>query len=189
VSDCAVSKYLTIGCLGHSFIGIPIFFLVKDQPDVQLFIFSGIILIICLSILLLLFVPKIKVMRKGEEGLPRNYRAGGSVWMAKSEVARDSRRGSSSEMRQDGHRASSIEMRQNSAWNQKSLPDVPETLISVPLDESDDLSDHPIDENVISVPLDENDDLSDHPIDENVNERGPTAPTICVPQDEKGDNE
>jgi hypothetical protein len=73
---------LTIGHHGQSLIGFPIYYIVNDQPDVQLFIFSGFILIVCLSILLLLFVPKIMIIKKGEAGLPQNYRAEGSDWMA-----------------------------------------------------------------------------------------------------------
>lgn len=61
---------------------MPVIYIVKDQNDVQLFISSAITLIVCLSILLLLFVPKIVIMRKGERGLPSNYQEHGSRWMA-----------------------------------------------------------------------------------------------------------
>jgi hypothetical protein len=48
---------------------------------VRLFISCAINLIVCLSILLLLFVPKIIIMRKEERGLPSNHQEHGPTYM------------------------------------------------------------------------------------------------------------
>jgi hypothetical protein len=53
----------------QSVIGVPVLFFVQDQTDVRLFICCAVNLTICLSILLLLFVPKIIIMRKEETDL------------------------------------------------------------------------------------------------------------------------
>jgi hypothetical protein len=46
--------------------GLPIIFIVEDQPTALLFIYSTIALVICFSILLLIFVPKIATIRSKE---------------------------------------------------------------------------------------------------------------------------
>lgn len=45
-----------------SFVGVPVIYLVKNDPDVQLFVVAGVGFIICVSLLLLLFVPKVLIM-------------------------------------------------------------------------------------------------------------------------------
>jgi hypothetical protein len=46
--------------------GLPIIYIVGDQPTALLFIYSTITLVICFSILLLIFVPKIATIRSKE---------------------------------------------------------------------------------------------------------------------------
>jgi hypothetical protein len=48
------------------FMGLPIIYIVGDQPTALLFIYSTITLVICFSILLLIFVPKIATIRSKE---------------------------------------------------------------------------------------------------------------------------
>jgi 7 transmembrane sweet-taste receptor of 3 GCPR len=63
VSDhLSESKYIglaTISMFQMFVIGIPVIFLVRDQPAAQYFVYSGIIFVICTAVLLLIFVPKI----------------------------------------------------------------------------------------------------------------------------------
>ena len=68
------------------FIGVPIMVIVNGQPAPQLFVLSAIVFIIVVAMLLLIFVPKIQIMRKGDEGLPQNYNPRGSTWVRNSAV-------------------------------------------------------------------------------------------------------
>ena len=63
------------------FIGVPIMVIVGGQPAPQLFVLSAIVFIIVVAMLLLIFLPKIQIMRQGDEGLPQNYNPRGSTWM------------------------------------------------------------------------------------------------------------
>jgi hypothetical protein len=47
--------------------GVPIVYIVQEQPTALLFVFSAVCLIICFSILLLMFVPKIMAIHQNEE--------------------------------------------------------------------------------------------------------------------------
>jgi hypothetical protein len=49
---------------GFSKVGIPLFFLVKEDPPAQFCVQAGIITIVCLSVLLLIFVPKIIITHR-----------------------------------------------------------------------------------------------------------------------------
>jgi hypothetical protein len=61
--SCAVVHPVATVCIFQAlFLGIPITVIVQDQPTAQFFVASGIILIICFSILLLIFVPKYAIM-------------------------------------------------------------------------------------------------------------------------------
>ena len=68
------------------FIGVPIMVIVNGQPAPQLFVLSAIVFILVVAMLLLVMVPKIQIMRKGEEGLPQNYNPRGSTWVRNSAV-------------------------------------------------------------------------------------------------------
>lgn len=68
------------------FIGVPIMVIVNGQPAPQLFVLSAIVFILVVAMLLLVMVPKIQIMRKGEEGLPQNYNSRGSTWVRNSAV-------------------------------------------------------------------------------------------------------
>ena len=60
--------------------------IVNGQPAPQLFVLSAIVFILVVAMLLLVMVPKIQIMRKGEEGLPQNYNSRGSTWVRNSAV-------------------------------------------------------------------------------------------------------
>ena len=80
--------------IGQSlFIGIPIFVIVNGQPTPEFFVLSAIVFIIVVSMLSLIFLPKILIMRRGDEGLPSNYNPRGSTWMrsSKSDLMRSTR--------------------------------------------------------------------------------------------------
>jgi hypothetical protein len=46
--------------------GVPIIFIVEDQPSALLFVYTGVIVVVCFSILLLMFVPKIQAIHSKE---------------------------------------------------------------------------------------------------------------------------
>jgi gamma-aminobutyric acid type B receptor len=58
------SKYIAMAMgsmLQIMLVGVPLLFLVDDNPSAKYFIRSSIVFIICMSILLFIFVPKVKV--------------------------------------------------------------------------------------------------------------------------------
>jgi len=56
----ALSFILQVG-----FIGIPVIHIAKEVPDAYYFITAGIIFVTCASVLVLIFGPKVKALRKG----------------------------------------------------------------------------------------------------------------------------
>jgi gamma-aminobutyric acid type B receptor len=67
------SKYLGLAtiCMFQMFIiGVPIMFLVQESPEAKYFVFSGIIFLICATMLLLIFVPKIILHRTASTRRP-----------------------------------------------------------------------------------------------------------------------
>jgi len=65
-TEFAESTYIAAAMcimLAVAFIGIPVLFIAYDNKDSFLFVSSGIIFVICVSLLLLIFLPKIKIQR------------------------------------------------------------------------------------------------------------------------------
>mmetsp|Transcript_20749 Transcript_20749/g.42350 ORF Transcript_20749/g.42350 Transcript_20749/m.42350 type:complete len:329 (-) Transcript_20749:2112-3098(-) len=90
-TEFSESKYIAIALVfifQSLFIGVPILVIVNGQPTPELFVLSAIVFIIVVAMLLLIFLPKILIMRKGEEGLPSNYNPRGSTWMRATTVGR-----------------------------------------------------------------------------------------------------
>jgi hypothetical protein len=48
------------------FMGVPIIFIVEDQPGALLFVCTGVVVVVCFSILLLMFVPKIQAIHSND---------------------------------------------------------------------------------------------------------------------------
>ena len=90
-AEFSESKYIATALVfifQSLFIGVPILIIVNGQPTPELFVLSAIVFIIVVAMLLLIFLPKILIMRKGEEGLPSNYNPRGSTWMRSSTTKR-----------------------------------------------------------------------------------------------------
>lgn len=83
-TEFSESKYIAMAmiCIFQVlFIGIPMLYLVSENSAALLFVESGIIFIISMAILVLIFFPKIDVIRKG---LPENYIESGPKWLDSS---------------------------------------------------------------------------------------------------------
>ena len=54
-------------------VGLPLFFLVKDNPTARFFLTSSMVFLMCISVLLLLFIPKWRTMRmrQNQSEIPR----------------------------------------------------------------------------------------------------------------------
>jgi len=69
------------------FIGFPVMMLVRSDTTASLFIQTGIVTIISVAILLLIFVPKIRIMRKGIT--PQTDRRGSAQWTVLTKSGRE----------------------------------------------------------------------------------------------------
>jgi len=88
-TEFSESKYIAMAtvCIFQAlFIGVPVIIIVRELPMVRLFLLSGINFIICVSILLLIFIPKIAVMRKE---LSKEYDSQESTWLASTMMEAD----------------------------------------------------------------------------------------------------
>lgn len=65
-TDFSESRYIgfaMLSILQVGVVGLPLIFLVRDNPPAQFFVQSGVVTVVCMSVLLLIFLPKIAASR------------------------------------------------------------------------------------------------------------------------------
>lgn len=68
-TEFSESRYVALAMLSIfqvMVVGVPLVFLVQDNPRAQFFVLTGIITVVCMSVLLLIFVPKIQIVRRSD---------------------------------------------------------------------------------------------------------------------------
>jgi hypothetical protein len=94
-TEFSESKYIAVAMISicqSLLLGIPLLWLVSSKGDGQVpsatyFVISAVVFVICMSVLILIFVPKFLVMRNGLEMIT-GHRQSGSSWLRRHEPSR-----------------------------------------------------------------------------------------------------
>ena len=81
-TELSESEYIALvlaAILLVSFLGIPVVIIAGDEPRARFFVAAAIVFVICMSILLLIFVPKIRAVRKDLYALRSSKKIGAGI--------------------------------------------------------------------------------------------------------------